>query len=153
MRIPQSSKKRKVDSGLKRKAGGSKQATPKGTTTGHYLKFISNTLDVMDNQPEMKGFYLIMDNAPIHTSNEVDKIVTSRGYKCVYLPPYSPELNSIEQFWSVVKNKVKRSQFGNKEDLKTRISDACDDVPLHHLKAFIKHSVDHFDNCLNKVHI
>lgn len=46
-------KKREVDSGLKRKAGGSKQAAPKGTTTVHYLKFISNTLDVMDGQPEM----------------------------------------------------------------------------------------------------
>jgi hypothetical protein len=53
IRIPHSFKKRKVDSDLKRKAGGSKQAAPKGTTTVHYLKFISNTLDVMDSQPEM----------------------------------------------------------------------------------------------------
>ena len=32
----------------------------------------------MDCIPEMKGSYIIMDNAPIHTSNEIDTMVTER---------------------------------------------------------------------------
>ncbi|KAI8085472.1 hypothetical protein BDF21DRAFT_322193, partial [Thamnidium elegans] len=40
----------------------------KGTTTGHYLNSIRETLNIMDIYPEMKGFYLIMNNAPIHSS-------------------------------------------------------------------------------------
>ena len=44
----------------------------------------------------MKGHYLIMDNAPIHTSNDIAKYVEYRGYRCAYLPSYSPELNPIE---------------------------------------------------------
>ncbi|KAG1052847.1 hypothetical protein G6F43_005032 [Rhizopus delemar] len=56
------------------------------------------TLDEMDKYPEMKGHYLVMDNAPIHNSAAVRKYIYSRGYRCVYLPPYSPELNPIEQF-------------------------------------------------------
>lgn len=46
----------------------------------------------------MKGFYFIIDKAPIHTSKQRGYLVNERnkGYKCVYLPPYSPELNPIE---------------------------------------------------------
>lgn len=95
----------------------------------------------MDKYPEMNGFYLVMDNAPIHTSNEIYELILRRGYRCVYLP-YSPELNPIEQFWSVVKNKVRRSEFADKEDLRTRITEACDSVPIKHLQVFVQHSVD-----------
>lgn len=87
----------------------------------------------MDHFPEMKGYYIVMDNAIIHTAKEIDAMITERGYRCIYLPPYSPELNPIEQFWSIVKNKVKRSQFQNTEDLATRISEACNTVPREHL--------------------
>lgn len=62
----------------------------------------------MDKFPEMKGQYLIMDNAPIHTGNIAGEIIEKRGYKFIYLPPYSPELNPIEQFWFVVKSSAKR---------------------------------------------
>ena len=75
-----------------------------GTVTGHYINFIKSTLDVLDNHEEFKGHYIVIDNAPIHTSKDIERYITSRGYGCIYLPPYSPELNPIEQFWSVVKS-------------------------------------------------
>lgn len=54
----------------------------------------------MDKYPEMKGFYLVMDNSPIHDKkdDDIDKIIESRGYKCVYLPPYSQELKLILKY-------------------------------------------------------
>ncbi|KAG1458282.1 hypothetical protein G6F56_006432 [Rhizopus delemar] len=106
-----------------------------GTNSGHYVRFINLTLDEMDKYPEMKVFYLIMDNSPIHDkkSGEIDKMIEYRDYKCVYLPKYSPELNPIEQFWASVKRKVRRRQFGNTEDLKTRINEVCNAVPAQHM--------------------
>lgn len=56
-----------------------------------------------------------MDNTPIHTYDEIDSLITSRGYKCVYRPPYFPELNPIENFWTTVKARVRRSKFDDKE--------------------------------------
>jgi transposase len=103
---------------------------PKGTVTGHYMRFIHKTMIEMDKFPAMKGFYIIMDNAPIHTSNEIEKMIISRGYRCIYLPPYSPELNPIEQFWSVLKGKVQRTKFSDTEDLKSRIVESCGYVKL-----------------------
>lgn len=62
-------------------------------------------MDEMDCFPELKGHCIVMDNAPIHTAKEIDELITKRGYKSIYLPPYSPELNPIEQLWAIVKNK------------------------------------------------
>ncbi|ORE11256.1 hypothetical protein BCV72DRAFT_190534, partial [Rhizopus microsporus var. microsporus] len=52
------------------------------------------------------------------------------------------ELNPIEQFWAIVKNKVKRSSFEVTEDLATRITEAYNSVPLKHLQAFVQNSVN-----------
>ncbi|KAL1932186.1 hypothetical protein VTP01DRAFT_9242 [Rhizomucor pusillus] len=82
----------------KRKGGEGNGRVSKGTVTGHYISFLKATMDEMDQYPHMKGHYLVMDNAPIHTSEDIAKYVESRGYRCAYLPSYSPELNPIEQF-------------------------------------------------------
>ncbi|KAL1936709.1 hypothetical protein VTP01DRAFT_843 [Rhizomucor pusillus] len=99
----------------KRKRGGYAELMSTGTVTGHYLSFLKATMNEMDKYPHMKGHYLVMDNAPIHTSNDIAKYITSRGYRYAYLPSYSPELNPIEQVGSVVKSKVKRNRFLEKE--------------------------------------
>ncbi|CEP15945.1 hypothetical protein [Parasitella parasitica] len=66
----------------------------------------------MNQYEEFRGHYLIMDNCPIHNHVDIRKYIESHGgYECVYLPPYSPELNPIEQFWSVCKSKIERSTF------------------------------------------
>ena len=59
-------------------------------------------MDVLDEN-NMKGRYLVMDNAPIHTNQLIASLIEQRGYKCSYLAPYSPFLNPIEEFWSKVK--------------------------------------------------
>jgi hypothetical protein len=92
----------------KRKADG---LISSGTVTDHYISFLKTTLDEMDKHPHMKGHYIIMDNALIHTHKNIKKYIEYRGYKCVYLPTYSPELNPIEQFWTVAKSKVKHHRF------------------------------------------
>lgn len=97
IREPLKPKKIKIAGGRKRKAPAGKKTT-KGTVTGHYMRFISKTLDEMGKFPEMKDFYIVMDNAPIHTSQDITTIIKARSYKAIYLPPYSPELNPIENF-------------------------------------------------------
>ncbi|KAL1932979.1 hypothetical protein VTP01DRAFT_8657 [Rhizomucor pusillus] len=61
--------------------------------------------------------------APIHKSEDIQKWYA-------YLPSYSPELNPIEQFWSVVKSKVKRNRLLERQTLMTRISEASNSLRL-----------------------
>ncbi|EIE79863.1 hypothetical protein RO3G_04568 [Rhizopus delemar RA 99-880] len=152
LRKPQEerTKRIKIDfANHKRKAPAkTKKPASKSTVADHYLRFLEKTMDEMDCFPELKGYYIVMDNAPIHTSDQIDKMIVARGYKSIYLPPYSPELNPIEQFWAIVKNKVKRSSFEATEDLATRIIEACNSVPPKHLQAFAQRSVNCFTKCL-----
>jgi hypothetical protein len=149
------SKRTKIDFyNRKRKAPSSnKKSVPRGTATGHYLVFLEKTMDEMDCLLETKGHYIFMDNAPIHTAKEIDELITRRGYKLIYLPPYSLEFNPIEKFWAIVKNKIKRSKFEDKEDLATRITEASNSDPPNHLHAFVQPSVNVFEKCLNERHI
>ncbi|PHZ07649.1 uncharacterized protein RHIMIDRAFT_209027 [Rhizopus microsporus ATCC 52813] len=98
----------------------------------------------------MKDHYLVMDNAPIHTSEDIARYVESRGYRCTCLPSHSSELNPIEQFWSVVKSKVKRNGFLEKDTLMTRISEASNTLRLSDFKGFAEHSLKCLNKCRNR---
>ncbi|KAI8890165.1 hypothetical protein K501DRAFT_169331, partial [Backusella circina FSU 941] len=56
-----------------------------------------------------------------------------RDYSYIFLPPYSPEFNPIEQFWSVTKSKIRRVKMLNGEALQDRITEACNQVLQSHL--------------------
>ncbi|CAO3653330.1 unnamed protein product [Mucor hiemalis] len=138
MREPGNVKRREVVGATKRKAPGDKVSVPNGTTGAHYTYFIVGTMDIMGTFPDMQGYRIFMDNAPTY----VPALIEKRGYVPVYLPPYSPELNPIEDFWAIVKSKVKRHALKDTETLIiSRIIESCEEVPLQHLKNCVQHSV------------
>lgn len=51
---------------------------------------------------------VIMDNATFHKSAITRELIESKGCRLLYLPPYSPDFNPIEQKWGHVKNSVKK---------------------------------------------
>jgi transposase len=54
--------------------------------------------------PELRpGDVVIMDNLPAHKGNEVREAIEAAGAKLLYLPPYSPDLNPIENSFSKIK--------------------------------------------------
>ncbi|KAG1201467.1 hypothetical protein G6F70_003144 [Rhizopus microsporus] len=90
-----------VSGSKKRRTGGKviETAARVGTRTEHFLFYLNNVMDMLDKN-NLRGFYIVMDNASVHKPNKVRECIEKRGYKCVYLPPYSPFLNPIEEFWS-----------------------------------------------------
>lgn len=56
------------------------------------------------------GQLVVMDNASFHKSAETRRLIESKGCTLWFLPPYSPELNPIEQIWAVLKRYVRRFQ-------------------------------------------
>lgn len=131
----------------KRKAPEDQLSVPKGTTGEHYLQFISDTMDIIDEFSEMKGYFIILDNAPIHASEIVDLIIMQRGYTQWTFQ----ELNAIKQFWSIIKVKVRRTKLSDIESLTTRIIEASEAVPIVHLKNIIQNSVNQFEKCQKKM--
>jgi hypothetical protein len=50
-----------------------------------------------------------MDNASFHHSDHIENMCSEAGVKLVYLPPYSPDLNPIEEFFAELKAFVRRN--------------------------------------------
>jgi len=55
-----------------------------------------------------EGSILLMDNIAFHKTKKVRDLVSSRGWKILFTPPYSPWFNPIENIFSVAKNTFRR---------------------------------------------
>jgi transposase len=53
------------------------------------------------------GQVVILDNARFHRKAVVQRILRRVGCRAVFLPPYSPDLNPIEQQWHSFKTRVR----------------------------------------------
>ncbi len=59
--------------------------------------------------PSLKpGMVLIIDNASFHKSSKITKLVESAGCRIIFLPPYSPDFNPIEHYWTPIKNEIRK---------------------------------------------
>lgn len=54
------------------------------------------------------GFYIILDNVAFHKSRMVHRVLTEFGVTPIYIDPYTPEQNPIEEVFSSVKAYVKQ---------------------------------------------
>jgi len=50
-----------------------------------------------------KGRVVVMDNLSAHKRERVRELIEGRGCELLYLPPYSPDLNPIEEAFSKIK--------------------------------------------------
>lgn len=64
--------------------------------------FLAYVEQVLGPQLE-PGDVVILDNLPAHKVDGVRSLIESRGAQLLYLPPYSPDFNPIEQAWSKIK--------------------------------------------------
>ena len=58
------------------------------------------------NLNSFRFYYIILDNASFHKSERTKKLIESAKCKLFFLPPYSPELNTIEKFWANLKRYI-----------------------------------------------
>ena len=55
-----------------------------------------------------KGTVIVMDNASFHSRKRLISLAQNAGCKLIFLPPYSPELNPIENFWAWLKRFLRK---------------------------------------------
>lgn len=75
---------------------------------------------------------LILDNFPTHKSGLVKATAKKLGITLVYLPPYSPELNPIEEVWKSIRRELSTAFYLTKQELQILIQKAYYDlIELH----------------------
>jgi transposase len=87
-----------------------------GSTDGTVFEdFIEQLLPLCGKWPEPKSV-LVMDNASFHHTKRIELMCHDAGVKLVYLPPYSPDLNPIEEFFAELKAFIKRNWHNYEEN-------------------------------------
>lgn len=141
--------------GKKRKGDTLESAKPKALKKGiiayHIVKFIEAVMDVLDkHNKKKKDMFIVMDNYRIHHSAFVVDAINKRGYKPLFIPPYSPFLNPIEECWAKIKSKIKRNPLDTNSKLTPRIVEACQSVSVNDCLGWIRHAETYWDRCTNK---
>ncbi len=64
-----------------------------------------------------KRINIILDNAKIHHAKIVEKTCEILNINLIFLQPYCPDLNPIEDVWRKIKSKVYKSIYDNINEL------------------------------------
>src|SRR5215831_7780536 len=73
-----------------------------------------------------RGDIVLMDNLPVHKVAGVDQAIEAAGAALIYLPPYSPDLNPIEQLFAKLKALLRKAAARTFEALIAAIAAALD---------------------------
>ena len=85
------------------------------------------------------GQVVVMDNLSAHKGSRVKEIVEGAGCELVYLPPYSPDLNPIEQAFSKVKRLMRKAEARTREALIEARGKALSAVSAREALGFFEH--------------
>ncbi len=87
-----------------------------------------------------QGATVVWDNSSIHKGEEIEQAIVNAGAKLIYLPPYSPDFNPIENFWSKVKNTLRSIGARTYQALDLAIAEAFSQVSLKDIRNWFAHS-------------
>ena len=91
--------------------------------------------------PELKkGDIVVMDNLSSHKVSGIEEMILARGARLEYLPPYSPDLNPIEQCWSKVKTFLRKKKARTRRALMAAIKKAFSTITESDARAWFEHS-------------
>ncbi|AEA46888.1 CENP-B protein [Archaeoglobus veneficus SNP6] len=93
---------------------------PERNRTEEFIAFLKK---IRETNPG-KRIVIVLDNFRTHHAKKVREEAEKLDIALVYLPPYSPDLNPIENVWKSVKRFVSEVSPLNIEELKETISKA-----------------------------
>ena len=123
-KVPWGSWKRLTVIGALALEGGmvASMSIPAATSTSVFLAFAEQVLvPALKDRPDA---LLVMDNLPAHKAAAVRDALDRAGLAHRYLPPYSPDLNPIEQAWSKLKASLRATGARSREALEAALGPA-----------------------------
>ncbi len=85
------------------------------------------------------GQVVVLDNLGAHKGERVRELIEERGCELLFLPPYSPDLNPIEEAFSKVKGLLRRAGARTRKALIEAMGRALDAVTAEDTQGFFEH--------------
>ena len=80
-----------------------------------------------------------MDTLSAHKGERVRVLVEERGAELLYLAPYSPDLNPIEEAFAKIKNLLRKAEARTREALVEAMGQAISAVSARDARGFFEH--------------
>jgi transposase len=108
---------------------------PESTDREIFLAYLDHVLC-----PKLRaGDVVVMDNLSSHKVAGVRERIQAAGAELLYLPPYSPDLNSIEKAWSKLKQNLRQVTSRTAEVLDQAITHALPQITSANARAWFRH--------------
>lgn len=85
------------------------------------------------------GQVVVMDNLSAHKGEKVRELIEERGCELIYLPPYSPDYNPIEQAFSKMKALMRKSGARTREALIRAMGEALSAITARDASGFFRY--------------
>jgi transposase len=82
---------------------------------------------------------VVMDNLTAHKGERVRELIEGRGCELLYLPPYSPDFNPIEEAFAKIKGLLRKAEARTREALVEAIGTAISTVSAQDAQGFFEH--------------
>lgn len=86
------------------------------------------------------GDVVVLDNLSSHKAKAVRHAIRAAGAKLLFLPPYSPDLNPIEQVFAKLKLLLRKASERTVEATWRRIGSLLDAFPPHECANYLRNS-------------
>jgi transposase len=86
------------------------------------------------------GDIVILDNLSSHKGAEVSDLIRATGAELLFLPPYSPDLNPIENAFAKLKELLRKAAERTRENLWRRIGHLLDEFSPDECSNYIRHA-------------
>jgi transposase len=91
--------------------------------------------------PQLReGDTLILDNLSTHKIQIVSRLLSDRGVRVRYLPPYSPDLNPIELAFAKLKAHLRQRAARTLDELHSALAAAINSFSATHCRGFFRHA-------------
>jgi transposase len=85
------------------------------------------------------GHIVVMDNLSAHKHPQVRTLIEQTGAQLLYLPPYSPDFNPIEQCWAKIKEFLRGAKARLSDALEHAITAAIATITQENSAAWFQH--------------
>lgn len=85
------------------------------------------------------GQLIVMDNLSSHKGSRIRELIEGRDCELIYLPPYSPDLNPIEEAFAKLKALLRKAGARTREAQLEAMGRALDAVTASDAQGFFEH--------------
>lgn len=86
------------------------------------------------------GDVVVLDNLGSHKSTAVRRTIVDAGARIAFLPPYSPDLNPIEQVFAKVKHWMRMAQARTIDAIHQRIAELVQSIPGSECSSYFRNA-------------